>query len=142
GRQPDPLDGVQPDHPLAVVDVAKGYVHAGDGLLGDKDGVVHPEQLAGLDVQVPVGELVLTEDLAAGGLALEMDLQGGQVYPGDILKSQADGAVAADAALEQLDPDELDRAARGVIVGSGLGDGVKAFLHNTHSFPVAMGALR
>src|SRR5699024_11249389 len=53
---------------------------------------------------------------------LEMDLQGGQVYPGDILKSQADGAVAADAALEQLDPDELDRAARGVIVGSGLGD--------------------
>src|SRR5699024_9750922 len=109
---------------------------------GDKDSVVHAEQLAGLDVQVPVGKLVLAEDLAAGGLAFEMDLQGGQVHAGNILKGQADGAVAADAALEQLDPDELDRAARGVIVGSGLGYGVKALLHNTHSFPMGDGILR
>ena len=136
GRQANPLDIVQPDHALAVVDVFQHHIHADDGLLGDEHGVVHAEQLPGLDVQVTVGKLVLAEDLAAGGLAFEANFQGGQIHPGNIFEGQADRPVPADAALQQLDADKLHRAARGIIVGSGLGNRVKTFLHNTHSFPV------
>ena len=41
--------------------------------------IVHAEALAGLDLDVAVLELVLTEDDAIHALALEMDLQCGQV---------------------------------------------------------------
>ena len=133
-RQADPLGLLQLHHLFAVVNLFQDHIHAGDDLIGDKDGIVHPEQFAGFDVQIPILEIRLAEDDAAGSLAFEQDIQCCQVHLRNIFKGQADGTIAADAALEQLDLHKLNRTARGVIVGAGLGNRIKAFLHNTHSF--------
>ena len=134
GRQAHPLDALEVDDLPAAVDIAQGDVHAGDGLLGDEDGIVHAEALAGLCGKVTVLELVLTEDDAVHALALEVDLQCRQGHAGNVLKGQTDRVFAADFALEQLHADELHRAARGVIIGPCPRDRFKIFLHNTLPF--------
>ena len=133
GGQPDPLDGVQMHDLFAAVYVFQGHIHAGDGLLGHEHRIVHAEAFAGLDLDIAVLELILTEDDAIHALALEVDLQCGQGHAGNVLEGQADRVVAADLALEQLHADELHRAAGSVVIRPRPGDRIKIFLHNTRS---------
>ena len=73
GRQAHPLDLIQIHLALLAVHTAQGDIHTGDGLFGDEDGIVHAEGLPGLDAQILILELILTQDNSVHTLALEVD---------------------------------------------------------------------
>ena len=104
-------------------------LHAGDRRVADINSVVAAEQIARLCVQLLIVEVVLAQHLAGGIFTLEMDHKPGQRFGTYVLEGQADGDLAGLITFQQFHPDKLDRAARRIIVGTGLGHQREILIH-------------